>query len=341
MTNDPNQDLLWKLLKIYPQNHSQWNTVTVKHPDETNITFSTLSNTDQALIEKFENARIRGIIAARRRDLDTAKHLFTTARLLLKSNLLSQEGLLFYQSNINQGEAFLDCRYGNFEQARQRTLHSISIDQELEDNYGHHDLILHRIQQVHNLARIEAYDNQTRKAIRLTLEILSYLDGRINSLSVPGIWEYKRIATQPAFKIANMFLQITSEISLMMAGMSCQEAGRVFTLSAEKLLTFSRQESCHPYAYEWLTLKQAYSYGDVKSFLSYTADFITRRYEGMGLLFYSTIIDLINVCDQINTPLANELKQEIAKNVRNHPQEVPTKFLSFFKPQISTQQHNY
>jgi hypothetical protein len=331
MVTDLYQDLLQQLLTKYRQGRDRPILIESVSLDEDKIVSKALPDQDRLLIGKFENARIRGVLAARRKQLDTARHLFAAARSLLDANLLSDAGQLLFESSVEQGESFLDCRDGNFEQARQRTFYSLALDQELEDCYGYDHLILHRIQQVQNLSRIEAYDHQPKRAMKLVLEVLGYLDGRLDQLSVQGKWGYDRIARQAQSGVVKMFIQVTGEIALIMAGMNCCTAGELFTDVAEELLMPNYQHSCHPHTYSWLLVKQAYSRGDLDRFLILAADFLAQRSAGMGLLLYSTLVDLIIVCDRLKSPAAIDLKQEIIGDVMNHSQEVHPRFLPFFQ----------
>ncbi len=325
-------NLVEKILLKYQQGKISSILISSEIPNEDIVSDEHLSVVDRLLISQFENARSRGILATRRKDLDAAKRFFADARSLLNTKLLSKEGHLWYQSSMDQGESFLDCRYGNFEQARQKLFHSLSIDLELEDHYGHHNLVLHRIQQVHNLARVEAYDSQPQKAIRLLLEVLSYLDGEVDTLSVPGTWGYRRIACQPVTHVTAMFLQVASEIALIMAGLSCEEAGNLFTAAAENFLKLTNRKSCHPYVYQWLLLKLDYSREDLHVFLSRVADFIAQKHHpGTGLLYYGILIDLVTVCDELDTLVANKLKTEIVNDVIINPQKIYPKFLSLLQ----------
>jgi hypothetical protein len=331
MVTDLYRDLLQQLLTKYRQGRDRPILIKSVSLDEDKIVSKALPDRDRLLIDKFENARSRGVLAARRKQLDTARHLFAAARSLLDAHLLSDAGQLLFQSFMEQGEAFLDCRDGNFEQARQRTFHSLAIDRELENRYGHDYLILHRIQQVHNLARIEAYDHQPKRAFKLILEILGYLDGRLDGLSIQGEWGYDRIARQPPSDVVTMFIQVAGEIALIMAGMDCDAAGELFTDVAEELIMPNYQHSCHPHTYSWLLVKQAYSRGDIDHFLILAADLLAQRSAGMGLLLDSTLVDLITVCDRLKSPAAIDLKQEIIGDVMSHSQEVHPRFLPFFQ----------
>lgn len=297
---------------------------------EIEIGYSSLSINDQLLISKFENVRVRGVLATRKGDLDTAEQLFVSAEILLESGLLSKEGQLFYHSSMEQGKAFLDCRHRNFNRARSRILNSLSIDQMLEDNYGHNHLVLRRIQHVHNLARVEAYDHKVTLALRLVLETLSYLDGKQDSITVPGLWGYERIACQKVSAVATMFVQLAGEAALLMAGLNCKNAGELFTSASAGLIILNHKQICHPYAYKWLLIKKAYSCGDLNVFLSGAANFIANRQIGMDLLLHSVFVDLISICDKLDMPIANELKWEIRKDCMISPEKIHSKFLPFF-----------
>jgi hypothetical protein len=331
MTVNSYEKLLQRILLGYRQGREQNILPFIEKSNELSVSFGKLSANEQVLISRFENARIRGLIAARKKDLLVSEKYMVHAGMLLNTNLLSQEGRLLYQSSLEQGIAFLDCRRGNFEQARQRTITSLLIDQELEDSYGYNHLIMHRVQQAHNLARIDAYDHQAKRAMGLILEILSYLDGKIDSLSLPSIWGYNRIRCQSPSAMARMFVQVSSEIALIMAGVDNQNAKELFTNNFEELISSSSQQCSCSHVYDWLFIKQAYSQGDFDVFLNRSADFISQRYIEMSLLLQSTLIDIINVCNQLGTLTANQLKWEIINDVVRNPTSVHPRFLPFFQ----------
>lgn len=325
------EELLLKNLIGYRQGQKHDVLTLLEKPIELSISFGKLSANEQVLIRTFENARSRGLIAARKKELLVSAKYMAHAWTLLDTDLLSQEGRLLYLSSMEQGVAFLDCRRGNFEQARQRIIASLFIDQELEDHYGYNHLIMHRVQQAHNLARIDSYDHQVQRAMGITIEILSYLDGKTDSLSLPSVWGYDRIRYQSHSAIAMMFLQVSSEIALIMAGISHQDAKELFTYSFEELTFSDNQQCCYSCVYDWLLTKKAYSQGDFNAFLSRSAILISQRYIGMDLLFQSTFIDIINVCNQLGTLTASRLKWEIITDVMRSPKSVHPKFLPFFK----------
>lgn len=86
----------------------------------------------------------------------TAERAFAAARAPLQLSKLSPEGSLLYKSFLEQAEAYLDYRRGDFDQARNRTSEALAIDAVLEEDYGYEILIINRIQLVHNFARIDA-----------------------------------------------------------------------------------------------------------------------------------------------------------------------------------------
>jgi hypothetical protein len=331
MKVDPYTQLLQQVLMKYRHGRDHSVHHEAAYLNEVKVGYHSLSISDQLLINKFENVRIRGVLAARKGDLDTAKQLFVSAGILLKSNLLSEEGQLFYRSSMEQGEAFWDCRCGDFHSARNRIFSSLSIDQKLEDHYGHSHLILRRIQHVHNLARVEAYDHQVVLALRLVLETLSYLDGKQDSIEVPGLWGYERIAGQKASDVGVMFVQLSGEVALFMAGLNCEDAGKLFASASAGIVTSHKKQICHPHAYRWLLIKKAYSYGDLNVFLSGAANFMANRKIGMELLLHALFVDIINICDKLDTPIAKELKGEIKKDCIIIPDKIHSKLLPFFQ----------
>lgn len=283
---------------------------------------------DKLLMHKFNNARERGLLATRRGDFVTAERVFAAARVLLQLNKLSPEGSLLYQSFLEQAEAYLNYRRGDFDQAHNRTSEALAIDMVLEDEYGYHILLIHRIQLVHNLARIDARCMYLERAIELACQILSYLEGALEVLPIPGTWGYERVLRQPPELVAAMFAQVTSELALILAGKNCQIGHDLFAVSSTNL-QLQANSTCHshPQAYAWLLIKQAFINNDITTFLDRASQFLAEGRADTSLLWYATVIDLIALYDGLDFPNSELFKQEVSTDAATW-EYLPQKFSS-------------
>lgn len=281
---------------------------------------------DQLLIHRFGNARIRGFIAARRGDFMVAEQFFVAARALLQLDKLSPEGALLYKSFLEQAEAYLDYRRGDFDQARSRTFEALAIDMVLEEEYGYEVLFLHRIQLVHNLVRINARCMRLDSAIELACQILSYLEGALEVLPIPGLWGYERVARQLPELVAAMFAQVTSEVALILAGKNPQVVRNLFAVASTNLeLQTNSNCCCHPRAYAWLLVKQAFTNKDIALFLERASQLLSEGRADTPLLWYTTVIDLIALCDELDFPDSELFRQEVGRDAATW-EYLPQKF---------------
>ncbi|MEH1770950.1 MAG: hypothetical protein ACYTXE_29785 [Nostoc sp.] len=279
-------------------------------------------------MHKFDNALQRGLIAARRGGLNAAEQAFAAARLLLQLNKLSNEGGMLYQSFLEQAEAYLDYRRGEFEQARNRIYQALEINLILEDKYGYEMAFFGRIQLVHNLVRIDAGCMEFNRAIKLAFQILGYLEGTLDVLPISGNWDYERVKRQRPEFVAAMFAQVTGEIAIILAGKNCQFVSDLLTFGSNYMpISFNQNHHCHPQAYAWLLVKQAFINNQVGTFLERASNFIA---EGRGytpLLWYATLADLVALCNELALPESNLLKQEIVKDATSW-KNISRKFLA-------------
>jgi hypothetical protein len=298
-----------------------------KHKLETFIE-ARLPLTDRLLMRKFENARTLGLIAARQGDSIKARRLFALARAPLKFDKLSPEGSLFYKSFLEQAEAYLDYRCGNFDLARNRTSQALAIDSVLEEEYGYEILLLHRIQLVHNLARIDARCLYLNRAIQLISQILSYLAQESEALPIQGFWGCERVKRQSPKDVAAMFIQVSGEIALILADREKQLASNLFAIIASHLnLQIDINRQCDPRSYSWLLVKQAFVNRDVTKFLELASQFLGEGRGSNPLLWYATVIDLVAMCEEVNFPDSELVKQEIANDATTW-EYLPPKFSS-------------
>lgn len=286
---------------------------------------------DHLLMRKFGNAREQALIAVRVGKLETAERLFKVARIPLKLENLSLEGSLLYKSLLEQAEAYLDCRRGNFDKACNRTTEALEINTVLEEEYGYEFLFLRRIELVYNLVRIDTRRMYFDRALKLACQILSYLDGTSEVLPIPGRWGCEYVANltrQSPERIAVMFVQVINEVAFVLASRNYQCIQNLFAVvSANLQLQGNDIYHCHPQAYTWLLVKQAFANNDVAMFLERASQFLAKGRTDTPLLWYATVIDLITLCKELDFPDTELFRQEVVKEAASW-EYLPQKFSS-------------
>ncbi len=279
---------------------------------------------DQLLLRRYNNAREQGLLAARRGQVAIAEQSFTEAQTPLFMDTLSREGKLLHQVFLEQAVAYLDYSRYDFEQVYRRTHKALGIDVILEEEYGYEILLINRIQLIHNLVRTEAR-RQKLEAIHLAFQLLAYLSRQIETLPTPHPWGSLRVARQPSELVAAMFAQVMGEVALMMTS---SDRTRMDYFRAA--ITTYQQNFCHPRAEAWLLVKQAFVLQT--TFLELAGDFLAEGRGDTPILWYTTVIDLLAVCNEMGEL---DLSQEIITDVASW-QDLPHKLhLAFAQTSIN------
>lgn len=277
---------------------------------------SRLSFIDKLFIRQHYLALRQGLVTARQGQLIKAEQHFTAAQKFLQSNQFSPEGDLICQSFQQTAQAYLDYRRGDFNQARTRTLEALAIDTALEEDYNFHLLgHSHRLELAGNLIRIDSRWMQWQRAVELAGQLLSYLEGVLEELPLSGSWSSKQVLLLPVESALGIFLAVTSEVALMLAGKNRQVACELFEIMAYPMELPANQNRClHPRVHSWFLLKQAFVKGDTTTFLEQASHFLAEGRGDIPLLWYGTVVDLVTLCDQLALPNSELVRQDIARN---------------------------
>lgn len=274
-----------------------------------------LSLTEQRFLNNLEIIRTKGLNAARQGDIIKGEQYFKLARLRLKQNEISVQSSLLFKSSLERSEAYLDYRLGDFDKSRKRTYKILEIYVFLEREYGYEILFLRRLQLLCNLVQLEAGSMSYEYAIKLTFLLLSYLDGRVEALPFPGNWGRDRVMRQPSKLMAATFALLTCEIAKILVGNKHQLLKELFvTVCFNLQLQANNDCFCHPRSYSWLLVKQAFVNKDTPKFLELAAKFLREGRADTPLLWYATITDLVELCNELEFAECQSIKQEILKD---------------------------
>ncbi|KST62923.1 hypothetical protein [Mastigocoleus testarum] len=285
------------------------------HPLYTKIE-SRLSHPEWSHLQQTAHVRENALMAVRRGEFGIAERLFAEARTPLKANSLSCEGKLLHETFLEQAQAYLDYRRGNFEQVYIRMFNALRIDLVLEEEYDYEIMVIHRIQLLHNLVRTEACRGDFRRAMEIASTLLGYLSGTLEVLPFSGSWGRERLKSQSEKVLAATFSQITSEIALILAGKETQTINDLLAITLHHLQLSASNKNClHQRSYQWFRLKQAIANNNPASFLEKTSCFLASGRVDTPFLWYATVVDLVSLCKKFDFPCAELIIREVAQDV--------------------------
>ena len=284
------------------------------HPLYTKIE-SRLSSSEWRHLLQAASVRENALMAVRRGDFELAERLFTEARVPLKANLLSPEGKLLHETFLEQAEAYLDYRRGNFNRVYIRTFNALAIDLILEEECDYEIMVIHRIQLLLNLVRTEAREGDLKNAVEIASELLGYLQGTLEAvLPFPDTWGSKRVKCLSSEVLSATFSQITSEIALILT-VSTPKASNLFKIASHHLELSAIDRNClHRQSYQWLILKQAIVNQNYRTFLEQASCFIASGRIDAPLLWYATVVDLFTLCQKFDFPESKSMIREILRD---------------------------
>ena len=275
---------------------------------------SRLSSLEWMHLLQAASVRENALMAVRRGDFELAERLFAEARVPLKANSLSPEGKLLHETFLEQAEAYLDYRRGNFNLVYIRTFNALAIDLILEDECDYQIMVIHRIQLLLNLVRTEAREGNLENAVEIASKLLGYLQGTLEEiLPFSDTWGSKRVKCLSPEVLAATFSQITGEIALILAGAT--STSNLLKIASHHLQLSAIDENClHQQSYQWFLLKQAIVNQNYKTFLENASCFIASGRIDAPLLWYATVVDLFLLCQKFDFPESKLIIQEILKD---------------------------
>ena len=277
---------------------------------------SRLSSSEWMHLQQAACVRENALIQVRRGEFDLAERLFAEARVPLGANLLSPEGKLLHETFLEQAEAYLDYRRGDFDLVYIRTFNALAIDIILEEECDYEIMVIHRIQLLHNLVRTKACEGNFSNAMEMASKLLGYLQGTLEEvLPFLGTWGSQRVKCLPKEVLAATFSQITSEIALILAGKNTPTANRLLQIALHHSKSPAIEENyLHLQSYQWFLLKQAIVNQNVRAFLDNASYFLASGRIDAPALWYATVVDLVTLCQKFDFPESKSIIREILRD---------------------------
>ncbi len=281
-----------------------------------------LSADEHAYIDQCTLLCEQGLSAARQGDLVEADQYFEKVHALLLAKELSREGYLHAKVHYEKGVGYLDYRRGHFEQAESRMYEALALDEVLEKEYG--CAILHgdRIQLAYHVLRVYMRRQKIKKGLDLGIHLLNYLEGKSHTLPLPTSWDSSCFTALPAGLINHFFASVTVEIAYVLAGQQtvCEDSETLgiqsFLADIEPHTQPGLVHCCmlSPQAHAWLQAKEALGEERISDFFSIIAQALSAGPQSYPLLWYAMLVDLLTVCDTLDSREASLFRQRIARD---------------------------
>jgi hypothetical protein len=279
-------------------------------------------------------ARSRALKAARNGQLVVAQQALDEGAAILTHEMLSTECRMLIETFHEAVAAYLDYRRDEHDAARRRVYRAMSIDNDLIKQYGYEIMELHRIQLGHNLVRIEARVGDRVKAAQLCAGLLTYLEGSGEDWPFPELGYGAHPTRLPIDLRRAMFLQVTGELALMLAGSIAEQASRAI-LIVRPHVELAATADCGQFrvAHAWMGAKWSFINQETVEFLERVALFLEDSLADAPLLWRAAVADLFLTCERFGMDEATFLRQIIADDARSWAQ-LPQQLRAVFGPAL-------
>jgi tetratricopeptide (TPR) repeat protein len=273
---------------------------------------------ERARFRRIWNASGRGLSATRDNQLEKAAQIFAEGEYELAGCPQLSECRLLGISILESAYAYLEYRQGRFVEARKRTHAALDADLMLESKAMYGVLELHRIQAVHNLMRIDLKAGDYLHAFSLAGQALAYLEGHLPALTVHRGWSTKLLEQTPRILRRKMVAQVAEEVALALL---TKFDKRNWTTLCDEIEPWLNSESVgfHPRARLWFEVKHALAFGDAIHYLDLLSRFLAGGRDDIAILWYSCIVDFLDFCATLDSPIARFASAAILKDSSKWP----------------------
>jgi hypothetical protein len=250
-----------------------------------------------------------GLSAARQGRLDEAWHHYQQA----EEHLGRLEGgartaWLLGVSTYEAGVAYLDFRCGDSRHASERLDRAMDADLELEQT-GLPVMQMHRIQQGHNLARMDLRLGRREAAVGLAGLLLAYMERRIDRLPYHRNWQSRSLQAVPRRLLQTMIHEVIGETATFIA------TGETPTEEWHTLLAASLcpdpETSFFPQVQYALRARYDRLMGDPEGYLRNLERFFHLGIRRCHLLWYAMMVELVCFCGEVGTRHSGQVLEMI------------------------------
>lgn len=261
-----------------------------------------------------------GLRLSRDQRLEEASKAFGDCWEELAKGRLSTRHALLAKTFVESCNAYFEHKRGAFDLARARTYNSMEADLSLEEDEDFSLLELHRIQSANNLMRIDLRSGEQDRALALAGEILAYLEGFREGLTVHHSWRSDLLHAKTPQSIRRALIsQVANEAVL--AFFYYPESGleEVFLSSIRWEKFLAAERLLHPQFRLWLMTKQASSQKNWSQYFERLLEFLPTGRTDIQPVWYASIIDFLSLCRELNSRVSMYVHDGILRDVRKWP----------------------
>lgn len=266
---------------------------------------------ERSRLRQLQRTCARALLAARQGDLPAAARHYEAAREELEPIAASSRlGWLIGTSSYEAGSAYLDFRRDQVESARERLERAMDADLELERD-GIPVLQIHRIQQGHNLVRMDFRLGRRGAAIDLTGSLLAYMERQIDALPYHHDWRPEALGTRELLQA--MIRQILAETAGRVAASEASpEEWRRLVETAR--LKADPEKAILPQAQYALRAQSALVSEDFATYLASLERFFLLGIRDIHSLWYVLMGEFLDFCRKADSPLSRQAAAAIVRD---------------------------
>lgn len=262
----------------------------------------------------------KGLILAREGKLDLSAQAFDEGRKM--KSLLSTE----FEKRVVEITEFTAVSYwyyknNDFDNAKKLLWMIIRVDEELEQN-GFSILLGHRIQQLHNLARINFRMGDFEEGCFIINTVLLYMS-KIRVIPFEGRWRIEDLDEgMPVKNRGLMFWQLTSETISFIYLYHPTQFQEYFNLIFQNISGSYPSSLDEEMVKDWVNLKEMYYEKNYVSFLEKILPFAQKIDINYTIYLYSLLVDIEQLyLFQTGNTIDSNIMQKIHLNLK-----LPAKF---------------
>lgn len=272
-------------------------------------------------IRKIWELSSAGLRLSREHRLDEAAEAFLACWEEHARADISPQSSLLAKTFAESCNAYFEHKRGAFALARARTYSSMEADLELESDIDFSLLELHRIQSANNLMRIDLRSGEQCRALSLAGEILSYLEGCCEEITVHRLWRSDLLRDRTPRTIRRALIaQVANEAALAFSefpGLGLEDK-LLATAEWQKALT-RRTHLTHSQLWLWLAAKQAHLKKSWDEYFEGMVEFLPTGRTDIEPIWYSAVIDFLGVCRELRSHVSMYVHEAILRDARKWP----------------------
>jgi hypothetical protein len=267
---------------------------------------------ERSLLRKLETCCSEGLAAARQRRLDDASADYEQAQEYLdRLEKGTRLAWLLGASTCQAGVAYLDFLRSKVERARERLDRSMDADLALEQA-GLPVMQLHRLQQGHNLVRMEFKSGRRETAIRHAGVLLAYMEGQTDGLPYHRGWRSRSLQALPRRLMQTMIQESLGETASYIATEGTAAEWRV--LIAASRLCRDPESAVFPQAQYALRAQHHHLRNDPDGYLGNLEHFFRAGIRNCPLLWYVLMVELVGFCLEADTHHSRQIRDAILRD---------------------------